>query len=194
MSGKRRKKYYKILTPLHSVRDPEWAWPFRQRCLVFPVRWFVLLPVRNHSLCPRICIPLDMVVDHPIPFTPRWRFIHENDETRSLRALPGVCHLGELLHQFLQTMHLEGCPHDDDQIGTFPYVCGLYLANLVTKWVGFVIQDNGRPKCSDLQGTCGTCDSGLGWCLTVSILLAVQRMRSGHLQRAVQSGQSGGNP
>lgn len=132
-----------------------------------------------------------MVVDHPIPFAPRWCLVHKDDDTRCLRALSGVCRLGKLLHKLLQPMHLEGGTHDDQKVGPFPHVHRLYLTNLVAKRVRFVVQYNSRPKRPDLQGTCRTCDSGLGW-QAVSSWCGTPS--SNHSQRAVQSGQSGGNP
>jgi len=112
-----------------------------------------------------------MVIDHPIPFATGRRLVDKDDETRGLRALSGVCHLGKLLHELLQTVYLEGGAHDDQEVGTPPHVCGLYSADLVTQWVRLVIQDNGRPKRPDPQGTCRTCDSGLGWRVAVSTFM-----------------------
>ena len=151
------------LTPYHTVRNPERAWSLYQRCLVFPICWFVLLPVRNHFLRPRVCISLNMVVDHPIPFAPRPCLVHKDDDTGCLRALSSVCHLCKLLHKLLQPVHLEGGTHDDQKVGSFPHVHGLYLTDLIAKRVRFVVQYNSRPKRSDLQGTCRTCDSGFCW-------------------------------
>jgi hypothetical protein len=187
------RKYDEKPTSKYPVGYPERAHSLRQCRLMLPVGWLVLLPIRNDLLRPRICIPFDVIVDHPIPFTPRRCLVHENYDTRRLRALSSACHLGELLHELLETMHLERGTHDDQQVGSFPHIRGLDLADLITQWMRFIVQYNGRPKCPDPQSTRGTCYPGLG-CQLPLVNDTMNLICSGHSQRAVQSGQSGGSP
>jgi hypothetical protein len=49
---------------------------------------------------------------------------------------------GKFFHEFLQTVHFQRRPHDDEHIGFSGQICGLDSGDVVAEGMRFVVEHN----------------------------------------------------